>query len=446
MASPLAEAAVEGIEIENWEKQIRDLVGTFKTLYTKIKSAVKTYETAYITAAPGNIGATAGVAQRAAFRVPVRVQSGSAIQQGTGDGDSLGRGTGSQWISGNISPVFVTAPCEITYLAGRATEGAKRGMTSIRAQELKNSLASFMHGIEALFQGDASGTLDTIPSTAIVSNNTGTGTQTSSIAGLNNANQFVDQQTVQVFSSGGTNRGSFVISYVDGVANTIYSSTALPSGTTTTDSLVISGSAGTANSSIAGIRTYQVNGNSGTVLGISRASFPGRFSTPQINLSGNAVSPAVPFRANILIDRALGPDTEEAESLIWYMGPGQQLQINNLYQPVVIANLQEVKGDHQLDMVKKYMPETFGGREILVGYNDTPGYIDGLCLSTWGITELIEPSLYKFGNGDTVMPVPDPSGNGWLSSNIFYYNADLNLFNSNMRAGVVIINCAEPTI
>jgi hypothetical protein len=446
MASPLNEAAVEGIELEAWMKQIPDLIGTFKTLYTKIKSAVKTYPTAYITASPGNIGATTGVAQRPAFRVPMRIQGGAPIQQGTGDGDSLGRGTGSQWISGDIQPVFVTAGCEITYLARRATDGGKRAMTSVRAQELKNSLESFMHGIEALFQRDGSGTLDTIPSTATVNNGTGTGVQTSSIVGLNNANQFVDQQVVQVFSSGGTNRGSFTISYVDGVSNTIYSSTALPTGTTTTDSLVISGSAGTSNSSIAGIRTYQVNGNSGTVLGISRGNYPSRLSTATINLSGAAVSPAVPFRAQILIDRALGPDTEEAESLIWYTGPGQQLQINNIYQPVVIANLQEVKGDHQLDMVKKYMPETFGGRELLIGYNQQPQYIDGLCLSTWGITELIEPSLYDFGNGVTTMPVPDPSGNGWLTSNIFYYNASLNLFNSNMRAGVYVQNAAEPTI
>jgi hypothetical protein len=427
-------------------KQIPDLIGQFKTLYTKIKSAVKTYPTAYITAAPGNIGATTGVAQRSAFRVPMRIQGGAPIQQGTGDGDSLGRGTGSQWVSGTIAPVFVTAGCEMTYLARRATDGGKRAMVSVRAQELKNSLESFMRGIEALFNRDASGTLDTIPSTATVNNNTGSGVQTSSIVGLNNANQIVDQQVLQVFSSGGVNRGSFTVSYSDGPSNTIYSSQALPAGTTTTDSLVISGSAGTANSSIAGIRTYQLNSNANTVLGISRASYPGRLSTPSINGGGNAVTPAFPFRAQILVDRALGPDSEEAESLIWYCGPGQQLQINNLYQPVVIANLQEVKGDRQLDMVKKYMPETFGGRELLVGYNAQPGYIDGLCLSAWGIVELIEPSLYDFGNGVTTMPVPDPNGNGWLSSNIFYYNASLNLFNSNMRAGAYGYSFAEPTI
>jgi hypothetical protein len=97
-------------------------------------------------------------------------------------------------------------------------------------------------------------------------------------------------------------------------------------------------------------------------------------------------------------------------------------------------------------MVKKNMVTTFGGREYIEGYNAVPGRIDGLCFPSWGIVEMKEPSLYDFGNGVTTMPVPDPNGNGWLASSIFYYNAALNLFNSNMKAGCYITSAAEPTI
>ena len=89
MANPLAEAAVEGIELESWSKMIPTLNYTGKTLYNRVKKGVKTYPTANITAAPGNIGATTGIAQRPAFRIPMKVQSGAAIVQGTGNGDSL---------------------------------------------------------------------------------------------------------------------------------------------------------------------------------------------------------------------------------------------------------------------------------------------------------------------------------------------------------------------
>lgn len=449
--NPLLEAAVEGIELESWAKMIPDLVYSGKTLYNRLKSGAKTYPTANVTAAPGNIAATTGIAQRPAFRVPMRVQSGATIVQGTGDGDSLGRGTGSQWISGDLQPVFLFAGCEISYLTQMATAGKNRGMIAVRSQELKNSLDSFMRGIEALFQGDSSGMLDQIPTTGLVNNATGGGiagsATYSSIVGLNNANQFQDQQTVQVFpSEGGSARGSFRISYADGVTNTIYSTTALPAGTATGDYLMVAGSSGAVGGSVAGIKTYQVTGNTGTVLGLTRANYPGRLSTPNINLQNNAVNPAVPYRAEILIGRGLGEEAEEMDEFIWYGGPGQRLQITNLYQNVLIANAPDVKGDEALDMVKKKMITTWGGREYVEGYNASPGRIDGLCLKSWGIAEMKEPSLYDFGNGVTTMPVPDPNGNGWLASSIFYYNAALNVFNSNLKAGVYCSNCAEATI
>lgn len=447
--TPLDEAAVEGIELENWSKMIPDLMYDGSTLYRRVKKATKTYPTANVTSAPSTTAGTQ--ASRPAFRVPVRVQSGATIGQGTGDGDSLGRGTGSQWVSGDISPVFLYAGCEITYLSQKATEGEKRGMVAIRAQELKNSLDTFMRGIEALFQGDSSGMLDQIPTTATVNNGTGGGSAGSatysSIVGLNNANQFQDQQLIQVFpSEGGTSRGSVRLSYADGVAQTIYSAGNWPTSTAVGDYLMIAGASGALGGSIAGIRTYQQTGNTGNYLGLSKANFPGRFSTPNINLNGNAVNPAVPYRAEILIGRGIGQDAEEMDDFVWYGGPGQRLQITQLYQSVLIANAQDVKGDEALDMVKRKMVTTFGGREYIEGYNAVPNRIDGLCLKSWGITEMIEPSLYEFGNGVTSMPVPDPNGNGWLTSNIFYYNACINLFNSNAKAGVYITNAAEPTI
>ena len=445
----LLEAAVQGIELENWAKMIPDLVFHADTLYTRIKKAAKTYPSANITAAGGTT--------RPAFRVPMRVQSGAAIAQGTGNGDSLGRGTGSQWISGDISPVFLFSGCEITYLTEIATSGPKRGMTSVRAQELKNSLTSFLNGIEALAQGDSSSELDQIPTGATVSSSSGSGAQTSYIIGMNNANQFQDQQVVDVFASeGGNCRGSATISYVDGVTNTLWFSTALPSNggaTAVGDYLCIhnganaAGSTGAAaGSSVAGIKTYQVNGNAGSVLNLTRANYPGRLSTPLIDLGGKAVNPAVPYRAEILVKRALGPDTDAAKELVWYGGPDQRLAVTNLYQGILSQNNIYQGGKEAGDVVKRNMITTFGDREFVESFNATPGRIDGLCLGNWGITEMVEPSLYSFGNGVTVMPVPDPNGAGYLSSNIFYYNAALNFFNSNMRAGVIVQNAAQPAI
>lgn len=446
--NPVAQAAVGGIELQQWAKIIADPIYFGDTLYKRFKSGAKSYPTANVQTGP-DINSNA--VSIPTFQVPMRIQGGAAITQGTGDGDAMGRGSGSTWIHGNISPVVYYAGTEITWFAQQATEGKNRGMVAIRAAELKNSFDVFLQSIEALYQGDSSGMLDQIPTTATVNNVTGggaAGTATySSIVGLNNANQFTDQQLVNVYSAeGGTLRGSFRISFQDGVTQTIWSTQALPAGTQTGDYLMVAGSSGALGNSIAGIKTYQVTGNTGNVLGIPRANYPGRLSTPNINLNNNAVNPGVPYRAQILIKRALGKDYEGLNDAVWYCGPDQAYQITQLFQNVVIANMQEVKGDEALDMVKKNMVGTFGGLEVLEGYNATPGRIDLLTFPTWGITELKEPSLYQFGNGVTSMPLPDPNGQGYLSSSIFYYITGQNLFQSNMRSGCYVTNCAVPSI
>ena len=56
-------------------------------------------------------------------------------------------------------------------------------------------------------------------------------------------------------------RGSFQISYVDGVVNTIWSANPLPAGTIAGDLLVVNGASGGANTSLMGVKAYQVNGN-----------------------------------------------------------------------------------------------------------------------------------------------------------------------------------------
>ena len=133
--------------------------------------------------------------------------------------------------------------------------------------------------------------------------------------------------------------------------------------------------------------------------------------------------------------------------MLWYVAPDQELAITALYQNVLIANAQEVKGDAAMDMVKKHMCQTFGGIEVFAGYNAPPGRGDLLDLRQWQIVEMIEPSIYSFGNGVTTMPVPAPSGSGtYLTSNVFYYHSALNLASCNPKANAFYTNAAQPAI
>jgi len=449
--NPLLEAAVESIEIEQFAEQIPDLVFHGTTGYSLFKQKAHTVKISNETSAGGTA--------RPPFRIPFRVQSGSAITQGTGNGDSIGRGSGSQWQSFAVAPVYVYNVCEISWLSQQSTNGKERGLFEVKAQEMKNSLDSAMQGLEGLVNSDGSGMLDQIPTTATVNSGTGpVGPGFSSIVGLNIAAAFSDQQNVTVYptETSASPRGSFTISYIDPVTQTIYSATALPStggATQTGDYLFIynSGTAsGAASASILGIKAWQINANTGTIGGLNRASFPGRISTPTINL-GASVSAGLSPRALTLLGRALGPDAPAIKSMIWYTGSDQGYAMANLQYNVNLEIRSRVTGDKTEDMAYKLFQDTFGGRPLHISWTATPGRIDGLVMDNWYLGELEPLELYDFGGGAVVMPVPDipvsPTGqNTYLSSHMFSYVCSWNLINAAPRNSLYVSNCTQPVI
>jgi hypothetical protein len=443
MASPLVEAAVQSIELEAFSKQIPDLVPHSETLYGRFKKSATTIPVSNVTSAGG--------LARPSFRVPMRIQAGAGLAQGTGNADSFGRGSGSQWAGFAISPVFVFSVCEISFLARIATEGRKRGLFNVQAQELSNTFNQAMQGIEALCQGDGTGTLDTIPTTAVITNGTAAPPFISSIAGLNNAFQFTDQQVIQVFNpTGPVLRGTFTVAYTDPVTQTVFSTQALPVGTAAGDLLVVNGSPGTSGGSILGLRAWQNNSSTGTIGGLSRVNFPSRLQTPIINFSGGPISTSTPWRAQVLMGRALGPDNPIFKNLCWYCGPDQAFQIGNLYLQVLAARINDGKAqpDAAPDMTNKGWPKTWGMTELLVGYNALPGRLDLFTFDTWYLGELLPLELYDFGGGITIAPVPDvgTAAGSYLSSSMFIYVCAFNLANSAVRAGVTCQNAAIPTL
>lgn len=443
---PLLEAAVEAVELDAFAKEIPDLVFHGTTAYSLFKAEA--------TKIPVSNQSNAGGTQRPSFRVPFRVQGGASIAQGTGNADSMGRGTGSQWASFAIAPVYLFNVCEISWLAQASTDTRQKGLFAVKAQEMKNSLDSAMQGIEGLINADGSGMIDQIPATAVIVLAGGTpAAQTASITGVNVAVAFTDQQVVQFYSVGGvlrtTGRSSATISYSDGPSNTLFFSTPLPSDVVVTDYIVVSGATYGAGNSILGIKAWDVNSNTGVIGGLNRNAYPGRLSTPTINLGGAAITPGLAQRAEVLLGRALGPDADSIKSGIWYGPPEQAFAQSNLMYNVQIANAQEIKGEKTLDMSKKYFSDTFGGRKYHKSWTASPNRMDLLVMDNWYIGELSALELYDFGGGNVVAPVPDAAGGAagsYLTSHMFAYNTCFNLANAAPRAGLYVQNAAVPTV
>ena len=271
---------------------------------------------------------------------------------------------------------------------------------------------------------------------------------------MNVAVAFTDQQSVQFYSVGGVLRagGPATISYADGPSNTLYFSTNLANivGLALTDFVVVNGATYGAGNSLLGIKAWDVNSNTGTIAGLNRASYPGRLSTPTINLNGAAITPGIAQRAEVLLGRALGPDADSIKSGIWYGPPEQAFAQSNLMYNVQIVNAQEIKGDKTIDMSKKYFSDTFGGRKYHKSWTAINNRMDLLVLDNWYIGELSPLELYDFGGGNVVAPVPDINGqsgtSSYLTSHMFAYNTCFNLANAAPRAGLYLQNAAVPTV
>lgn len=450
--NPLSEAAVQSIELEAFAEKIPNLVYASTTSYGLFKKRA--------TAVKVSNDTSAGGTTRPSFRIPFRVQGGSPVAQGTGNGDSLFRGSGSQYAAFAVAPVFVYNVCEISWLAQQSTDGKSKGLFEIKAKEMTASLNTAMQGLEALINADGTGALDQIPTTATVNSGTGAaGPSFSSIVGLNIAAAFTDQQNVTVYptETSSSPRGSFTISYVDPVSQTIFSAGALPStggATAVGDYLFIfngNTSSGAAAASIQGIRAWQVNSSTGTIGGLNRASFPQRLSTPTIALNA-APSPGLSQRIEVLLGRALGKDNEAMKSMVYHTDPTVGYAVSNIFYNLQVPNSQAYKGEDTVaDLAKKNMSNTFGGREMHISYNALPGRIDGLVFDNWFLGELEPLELYDFGGGNLVAPVPDipasPSGNNtYLTSHMFSYVCCWNLVDAAPKSGVYVTGITTPSI
>lgn len=427
MASgPVTELAVEAIEKEAFVEKIPDLQAHFNKLQTRLEKGGKKVQCAVQT--------NRGGVQRPSFWAGTRVQGGAPIQQFGSDTATTvpawGRGTGSKWVSFAAAPYRLVNVCEISNQTMQATNGEERGLVKFPREEMDKSLLAFENGIEALINRDGTGTIDTV---VTPSSGSGSAGPTYSYIVCNNAASFVDQQVIKVLPSiGGSSRGTFTISFVDPVAQRIYSADALPStggATAAGDLLVVLGATGAASSSIYGKDYWIQNGNVGTLAGVDISQYPGRFSSPTINFnSTGSVTNSTAQRVESLRQRALGDDYDENEEAFWYANPVQGVALSGNYYNPGFTRLDE-GGDRVADTAKKFMQKTWAGREIVYSSTAEPSRMDLIVPSTFVFGELFPTRLHEWTPGNTLAapPVNDGSGNTLYDSVMFAYERGFNL-------------------
>lgn len=366
------------------------------------------------------------------YRVPLELLAGFKSATGTPDAGALPRGSGPTTDAGTLVPVYIYQAGEWTKATEINTNSDKKAIEDYANLMAERALKQFNRLMESLIQGDGSFTLDTVVSTA-----------TNQLT-VNNANQFYDNQDIDCWSSlSGTFLGTVTIQSVDGPNKQLNLTGAVPGGVAAGTLLLLNGSAGVSNSGLFGIKYYQVQSSSGSVMNLQRSAYPGKLSTPHVAAGGNSLTPAIARRIEGQMIAALGVDFAEDAELLVHWNADMAAQWENAAQGPATVIFNQVKGETLPDMVKRVPPKTFMSHESIRSTNATPARVDLLNLKYWFKIENQPIDFFEIG-GQTEFAIVGSNG-APIQSTASWLWTGVQFGNENVRAGAYADGFAATT-
>ena len=364
-------------------------------------------------------------------RIPFEVQLGNKVRVGNLDGMPLGRGSAPTMAYGNLSTICVIQATEYTKLSELSTDSSQKAIENYVSRVNQEATETFAGYWDALVcNSSGANQIDTVVSTA------------ANQIVVNNANGFQDNQDLDIWTAlSGVFLGTVTVQSVDTSTNSIWLTGAVPGGTVAGCVLLLNGSAGVANSGVFGIPYYQVSGNAGNYMGISRSTYGGKFSTPFLGTVG-ALTPAVIRALEAQIKQAIGVEEAAKDDIVFHANTDVQTAWEQNYLQVQVAVANQVKGDYSEDMLKKQAPKEIAGRELIVNIRAIPGRLDALGLKHWFRIQTCPVDYFEIG-GQTLFPVYGADG-GLVASAIFYLESLMQFGNGQPRRGAYATGITIP--
>lgn len=365
------------------------------------------------------------------FRVPFEIGGNGTFSVGqTFDGPSLGLGSAPQTVPGYASCVGFVQATQYTALAQWANDSQEKSISNYVVETEKRAAKAFGGYMDVQMLGAADNVCDyavSVGANSIV---------------VHNPNEFQNFQYVDLWSAvGGAFLGTVQIQTASVSDQTIYLTTSVPAGFAAGDPIMFRGASGQANTGLGGLRLYQQSGNTGQFLGINKLTYPGMFSTPSINLGGKALTPSVIRAVEAQMAYALGEENEDEDDIA-HCGPDGRLAWEQNALLVQTVQMQAVKGDESVDMLKKKAPTMMAGRRLVMNPRAYPGIIDFLKLKYWKRAQTRAIGEYEAA-GQTLFPAYGSDG-GIATSMLFYIVALCQVYNVQPRRGAYVTNFAIP--
>jgi hypothetical protein len=372
-------------------------------------------------------------------RIPTMPSRGGKPRVANLDGGDLGLGSAPTTIPGQVTTTTLIMAWSYTKEAEYATDSDEKAIEDFATLTRSIAPKAFADFMDTVIQGNGSNTLDTIVSTVVTGSN---------ITGfvVNNANFFLDDQDLDIWSALGTTSpvASITIESTDILNNTIWLANPIPTslGITAGYLLLVSNSPGQANTGVFGLRYYQVGTNTGNYLGIQRSAWPGKYLVPTLAVNG-ALTPQVVRAIFSLVELSKGEEVIEGEGMFGHCNVDVRDAWEQNALLVQRIDYNAAKGDTSEDMLKRKAATTIGGRELLVNPRALPGYLDILKEKNLFRIETVPTDFYDVA-GQTLFPLYGQSG-GIAASLVFYMIWQGQLAVVQSREGAFLSGITIPT-
>jgi len=271
-----------------------------------------------------------------------------------------------------------------------------------------------------------------------------------SVITVANANNLYNGQNVLFYPAlGGAVRSATpsVVQTVDANNKQITTVAAPPAGTAVGDLVMVKGSPGTAGSSLSSIYDYHVSANTGTILTLNRATYPGQLNAVGYAAGAAALTPAMVRLVLQLAIRNIGTkNTVLLNSLKFIVGVEQAAAWENAGTAISQIFRNVPLGKTAFDPLTGTTPDMMAGRELITQLHGDPTRVDSMLMKNWGMAVTKEIGPYKVpGSGATVFPAVDVTDGSPIPSNIRYIALEGDVFCINPRQEAFISGLTIPT-
>lgn len=419
MASPLDNSQAVNVELERVHSALKPLFERSFVTYKLLKEK----------------GDLEKVSNRA-LRIPLELAPPGNARQVDLNGGDMGRGGGTQYLVGTISPVAYAVALETTKLAEIGTNTPQKAIADVVRKDMKNGVKELNWLLDVLAQGSGTGQISTLTS------NVGT---TWTLGGNFKHLLLHRGLRVQLYDSTFTTQRTGVatilaVNYTGSASTVTCTVDANPTGIANNDIIVIEGLSGASPITINGLRSFQSDATTGTTLGLTRSLYP-EIQTPSYNANNTILVPTF-IRLALNKLKLKRDDDEILSSLTAHCNVHQ---VDAYEQNAMLASLilKEPNAKQKFDLFFK--PDNMNGIPIRTNVHADPTVIDFLCLNRWLRGVMMDVDFYRDpGNAETVFGVYGTSG-GRAAAALWYMACSQNIASVDPGAGAYVYTLKLPS-